>query len=136
MKQSHLYALWGALFILCAGLGFIPNVQGGWEILLFLLSLGFFVPPALLMYQAHKIKNPFSLRLIRTLSILSLSLSLLLLVLSILTALAAGWIGSMIHVLLVILSTPMICSGYWAVSLFGWACLLLTSIHLLKQQKH
>ena len=36
-------------------------------------------------------------------------------------------LGDILHGLLVVVSSPMICSGHWAMSLFFWACLLISS---------
>ena len=38
MKKKSLFALWGGLFLLCAGLGFIPEPAGAvrWVLSLFL----------------------------------------------------------------------------------------------------
>ena len=49
MKKSHLFALWGGLFVLCAALGFISNPGTALKILLTLLSVAFFIPGALLL---------------------------------------------------------------------------------------
>lgn len=53
-----LFALWGGLFILCAGLGFIPgfsqNVSAGAQAVLTVLAVAFFAPPACLIYGAKK----------------------------------------------------------------------------------
>ena len=50
MKKNHLFALWGLLFILCAGLGFHPE-ETGW---MTFVSLLFFLPPALLLHQGSR----------------------------------------------------------------------------------
>ncbi len=128
MKKTHLYTLWGGLFIVCAGLGFIPSPSGSLQTILKILSLVFFVPPALLLYQAKKQGDAAGRKLIRNLSALSLLLTLLLLTANILSAGASEHWGSLLHSMLVIVSTPMICSGQWALSLFCWACVLMDSL--------
>ena len=135
MKKSHLYALWGGMFILCAGLGFIPEPEGGVKIALLLVSLCFFLPPALLLYRARNTQDLQTLRLIRDLSGLSLLVTLALLILNFLTAASGAFLGMLLHYVLVIVSSPMICSGYWALSLFLWACLLTVSRNMLKGKK-
>ncbi len=132
MNQKPLYVLWGGLFILCAGLGFIPEPEGILRLLLTLLSLAFFVPGGLLLYRAAQAGDRQGAKLIRNLSALSLGFTVVLLVLSFLTAFASDWVGSFLHAMLVIVSAPMICSGYWALSLFLWACLLTGSLKILK----
>ena len=49
MKKSTLLLIWGILYIICAGLGFIPEPQGMVRAMLFLVSLLFFLPPAVLL---------------------------------------------------------------------------------------
>ena len=127
MNKRTLFALWGILFLLCAGLGFLP-VPSGWT---GFAALVFFLPPAMLLYR-HRDLN--TLLLVRNLSALSLSLTLLCLILNFLCALRSEFLGTAIHYILVIVSSPMICSGHWAASLFLWACLLLGSLKLLKQR--
>ena len=134
MKKSTLYGLWAGLFIICAGLGFIPEPTGAARIILTALSLLFFVPPAWLLYGAAKEKDTHTLQLVRNLSGLSLALTLAGLVLNVLSALSSELLGNMAYYLLVILSSPMVCSGYWAVSLFLWACLLMVSLQQLKKK--
>ena len=60
MSKKLLFALWGGLFILCAGLGFIPgfsqNVSAGAQAVLTVLAVAFFAPPACLIYGAKKEK--------------------------------------------------------------------------------
>ena len=61
MSKKLLFALWGGLFILCAGLGFIPgfsqNVSAGAQAVLTVLAVAFFAPPACLIYGAKKGKK-------------------------------------------------------------------------------
>lgn len=128
MKNRFLYALWGALFILCAGLGFIPEPAGGLKILLTALSVLFFLPPAALIWRARREKDRAALSLVRNLSIASLSLSVLLIIANFLTVFRSELLGDILHGALVVISSPMICSGNWAMSLFFWACLLIASL--------
>lgn len=61
MSKKLLFALWGGLFILCAGLGFIPgfsqNVSVGAQAVLTVLAVAFFAPPACLIYGAKRRKT-------------------------------------------------------------------------------
>ena len=134
MKKSTLYLLWAGLFIICAGLGFIPNPAGAGRVFLTLVSLGFFVPPAVLLYRAKGEREAFTARLIRNLSALSLVLTAVLLVVNVASAFRSVLWGNIVHTVLVIVSSPMVCSGYWALSLFLWACLLVVSLKLLKKR--
>ena len=134
MKRSSLLALWGILYIICAGLGFIPEPEGGVRVLLLMISLVFFVPPAIVLYDAIRCGDQKTVRLIRLLSAASLGITLLLIILSILTAASGDAVGSVLNVLLVVLSAPMFCSNYWALSLFLWAALLTASFTAKKKE--
>ena len=127
MKSQFLYALWGALFILCAGLGFIPEPAGVLRVLLTGLSILFFLPPAVLVWKGRREKDRQTLMLVRNLSIVSLGLSVGLIIANFLMAFRSELLGDILHGVLVVVSSPMICSGHWAMSLFFWACLLISS---------
>ena len=127
MKSQFLYALWGALFILCAGLGFIPEPAGVLRVLLTGLSILFFLPPAVLVWKGRREKDRQTLMLVRNLSIVSLGLSVGLIIANFLIAFRSELLGDILHGVLVVVSSPMICSGHWAMSLFFWACLLISS---------
>ena len=131
MTEKRLYTLWFTLYILCTGLGFIPGFAGSlpawakWGLMV--VALGFFVPPGVLVYRARREGNAPTLRRIRHLSALSLGLTLLTLVGGLAFAMAGEGVGVFFHVLLILVSTPMVCGGYWVVSLFLWACLGIAS---------
>lgn len=127
MTRKILYALWAVLFSLCAGLGFIPEPEGFVRSLLTAAALSVFLPPALLLYRG----NASDAKLIRNLSALSLGLTLVLLVLNFLAAFSSDTLGLVLHHILTVVSSPMICSGHWAMSLFLWACLLIASVKQL-----
>ena len=134
MKKSTLFGLWAGLFIICAGLGFIPEPYGVLRFLLTALSIGFFVPPAVLLYRAKQTGDGHTLQLLRNLSALSLLATVVLLALNFLSAFWPEFWGDLLHGMLVVVSSPMVCSGYWALSLFGWACLLMTSLKFLRKK--
>ena len=133
MNKKILTILWAGLFIVCAGLGFIPEPEGTVRIVLTVLSLVFFLPPALLLYDAGKQQDKATAQLIRNLAVLSLGLTLVLLILNFLTVLSSQALGQILHYVLTIVSAPMICSGHWAMSLFLWSCLLTASLKQLKK---
>ena len=133
MNKKLLYTLWVGLFILCACCGFIQEPEGTLRLLLTAISILFFLPPALLLWDAGKQKNLHTLKLVRNLSALSLGLTVVVLVLNFLTAMGSEFLGQVLHHILVIVSSPMICSGHWALSLFLWACLLTASIKQIKR---
>ena len=124
MNKKTLFVLWGILFILCGGLGFIPASAGAAKGLMTTLSVLFFLPPALLLWQSDR----ETAMLIRNLSVLSLGVTMLTLILNFVMAVCSEFLGTVLHYILVIVSAPMICSGYWVLSLFLWACLLMGSI--------
>ena len=132
MKKNTLFVLWGGLFILCAGLGFIPEPEGFGRTVLMLISALFFLPPALLLKTAKEHKDSGCAMLIRNLSFLSLVVTVVVLILNFLFSMASQTVGNLLHCVLVIVSSPMVCSGYWALSLFLWACLLTASRNILK----
>ena len=59
-------------------------------------------------------------------------LTLVLLVCNFLSVLGSEALGNVLHYMLIILSTPMVCCGAWGLSLFLWACLLFTAQKQLK----
>ena len=136
MKKSYLFALWGGLFVLCAALGFIPNPGTALKILLTLLSVAFFIPGALLLRHAALNKDRNTATLVRNLAAASLVLTLVLLIGNFFSVLGSARLGSILHTLLIIVSSPMICSQYWVLSLFLWACLMIWSLQILKQKKN
>lgn len=122
MNKRLLFILWGVGFLLCAGLGLAGLSRGVWTV----IAVLFFVPPGLLAYLARQDR---SLRLLlRNLSGASLGLSLIGIVAAIVTAGASTEVGNGVHVFLTIVSTPMLLSGYWALSLFLWACLFVATV--------
>ncbi len=128
MKNPVLFLAWGILAVFCGVLGFVPSRDGLFYFLRILLCVGFFIPPAILLYRrAH-------ITLIFTLSACSLGATLVLLVLNILSVGATAAAGNMVYTLLVLVSIPMLCGQVWALSLFFWACLLITAARLRKKQ--
>ncbi len=134
MKNSMLYVLWGGLFVLCAGLGFIPNPGLAGGMLMTALSILFFVPPGVLVYQASRRGDKETLKLVRNLSLLSLIMTALALVANLLGAVYSETLGNILHAFLIVVSSPMICSGYWVLSLFLWACLLMVTGKQIKKR--
>lgn len=135
MKKNTLFALWGGLFILCAGMSFIPEAAGVVRNIQILLSFLFFIPPAMLLYQAARFHRRPVAALIRNLSILSLAMTSALLLICILTAMGPTVLGNILNSVLTIVSSPMLCSPSWALSMFLWACLLMVSISVLRKNK-
>ena len=120
MKIKLTYALWGVLFIICACLGVVRDAAGFGKVLLILSSLIFFLPGVLLLYWGQR-------KQVRIISICSLSATLVLLVANFFSVLASKAVGDILYALLVLVSSPMVCSQYWVLSLFLWACLLMAT---------
>ena len=127
MKNSTLYYIWGGLYALCFGLSLISAPSGPLAVVMTLLSLGFFAPPAVLLVKAYREQDAKTVKIVRLLSILSLALTVLLFVLNILAMAASEILGSILYYVLVFFSVPMVCCGSYALSLFLWACLLFST---------
>ncbi len=136
MKNANLYRAWIALFILCGVLGFIPEVDGMVKAICVLAAIGFFVMPVWLLLRFVKSGDRKGIQLVRNLSLISLGGTLLLLIGNFLAVGAPQWLGDVLYALLTVVSVPMVCSRYWAVSLFAWACLLMASLSALGRKKH
>ena len=121
------------MFIVCAVLGFIPAPQGGVRIVLTLLSAAFFIPPAVLTYDAARAGDRATLALIRSLSVASLGMTVLVLICNFLSVLGSEALGDLLYRMLIVVSSPMVCSGSWGLSLFLWACLLIVTSQQLKR---
>ena len=134
MNTTAYYALWAGMYILCAGLGFIPEPAGFGKVCLMVLSIGFFVPPACLLRRASEEKNSMDILLVRNLAVASLVLTVVLIIGNFMSMLAPEAVGIVLYTLLVIVSAPMICSQYWVISLFFWACLMIWAQKLLKKK--
>lgn len=130
MKKKVLFTLWGVCFLLCAGLGFIPEPRGSLKTIMTALSVLCFLPPAVMLYRADR----NTVLLIRNLSALSLGVTLVTLVLNFVLAVGSETLGNILHYVLVVVSSPMIASGHWALSLFLWACLLMVSLKRLRKK--
>ena len=135
MNKTAYFTLWGGLFILCAGLAFIPEPTGFLRLLMIGLTVAFFLPPAMLLHTAGKAGDKATIRLARNLAIFSLALTVLVLIGNFLSLMAPEAVGNILFVILVIVSTPMICGQYWVLGLFLWACVLMGSLSLLTKKK-
>ena len=135
MKNTkNLWIIWAVAYVICTLCAFFPASDDAASGLALLLSLGFFVPPGVLIYKGVTKKWPKILRVIRNLSILSLSLTLVTILLNFLSVqLSEAW-GLVLYWMLILVSTPMICSQVWVVGLFGWAVLLFTCLNYLKKK--
>ena len=134
MSKKTLYFIWGGLFIFCGLLGFIPQPEGIVKALMVVSSLVFFVPGGILLYLGKKEEDYGTIAVVRNLSLISLLVTLFLLMLNFLSGRASDAMGDFLYGLLTMLSAPMVCSQYWFVPLFLWACLLMTAISFRKKK--
>ncbi|MBR3973903.1 MAG: hypothetical protein IKJ99_08130 [Oscillospiraceae bacterium] len=134
MKKSTLFALWGGLFVICAGFGFIAEPKASMKVFLVLLALAFFVPPMILTHRAKAENDRQTLMLIRNLSFLSLVLTVILLIANFLSFAASEVLGNILYALLIVITTPMVCGQYWALSMFLWACMMIACSADLKKK--
>lgn len=124
MKKLILYSLWGCLFVICVGLGTIQTTDTMVKTALLLISIAFFVPGLLLLYDAKTEGDRKGVLTIRWISITSLTLTLGALLAFLLTSSRGFDAAEVLYEVLILVSSPMICSQYWLVSLFLWSCLL------------
>ena len=136
MKDRLLWLCWLYLFILTAALGFIPERNLLVTVLLSLACGAFFVPGGMLLYRAVKRGSRKQLNRIMLLSALSLVITTLLIIGNFLTVLSdSELLGRVMNAVLVVLSAPMQCEPFPAISLFLWACLLFSCISYRKDTK-
>ena len=134
MSNTVLYALWGGLYAICAGLGFVTAPGSGLLFLMRVLSVALFVPPFVLNYRAAKKKDRRTLILVRNLSLCWLVITCALLVASFLTAFSSETLGNILHSLLTLVASPMVASGSWALAIFGWACVFFDAVSKLDKK--
>lgn len=127
MREKILYIVWGCLYILCVGLGTLPEPEGFGKAVLVGVSLLFFVPGVLLLADAVKSGSKAGLLRVRVICLCSLVLTVIFLIASILTVNASAQVGKVLTELLMLVSAPMFCGQYWFLSLFLWSCLLIGS---------
>ncbi len=127
MKKNIVYFLWALVYCICVGLGFVQDARGFGKILLVLSSLICFVPPFYLAYIARKEKCRKTLSVLRLVSGGILIASVVLIILNFLSLYFSAGTGLVLHVLLVMFTSPMVCSQAWALPLFLYACLLIVS---------
>lgn len=133
MKEKITWWLWAVLYVACVWLGVLGRPEGTGAVFYTLSSLLFFVPGGLLLYWGLREEKPRQVLWVRILAAASLLLTLIFLVLNFASVLLSEIAGNVLYTFLVVVSAPMVCSGYWALSLFLWACLLIVSF--IKKKK-
>lgn len=127
MTKKYLYPIWGAMYIICAYLGLLPEQEGIAKVLMTLVAVAFFVPGFCLLGMAIARKDRKQLKYLRLISGIILGLTLLALVGNILSIMGSITLGNVLHVVLVLVSVPMMCGNYWALTLFLWAVLFMAT---------
>lgn len=128
MKKTVLYCSWVFFYFLCAFISNVENPAGIQSAALTVLSLIFFIPPAILLYDAARSGDKKTLLRLRLISILSLSLTLAALIANIASVNASETVGNVLYQVLIFASVPMVCSQHYVLSMFLWACLLFATV--------
>lgn len=140
MNKILSYA-WAGMFLLCAGLGTIQDATGLAKVALIIISVLFFLPPALILYNNLVADRPGIVRRIRKICIASLALTTVTLtVFFVVTLLAAGGAVqpaavNVVYYILLVVSSPLFCGQYFFLSIFLWACLLFATFIKLPEHR-
>ena len=127
MTNRVLTILWGVLYAVCAGLGFIPAPKGiAWGLMVF-FSLVFFLPPFVLLNRASRAGDTVTLKRLRTVALIWLAVTVVMILLNILSVAFSELAGTVLYYFLILLTAPMICSQVWLLPLFLWACLMIAA---------
>ena len=126
LSYKTLYIAWAVMFVLTAALGFaFPEVENGWgRFGLALVAVLFFLPPGLVLDRAKAEGHRFHVRLVGFLALGSLLLTVVLLALTLISFIWSDVLANALYAALVIVSSPMICSNCYAISLFLWGTLI------------
>lgn len=126
-RKKKLYILWAALYGGCALLSLIPAPGSLLAATAFLLSLSFFAPGAVLLYQAIRRSDRKTVQRIRYLALAWLITTAVLLVLNVLSATASSAWGNLLYYCLAVICAPLVSSQNWLLPVFLWGCLLFAS---------
>lgn len=135
MNNQKISMIWAFLYGACAALGFIPNPVGALSGFMIVLSVAFFIPPAVLVYRSIKNRDFLLLKKLRYLSLIWLGLTTVMVSLNFLSVEASEAAGKVLYWLLILVSSPMICSQTWIVPIFLWGCLLTVCLQYREKQE-
>lgn len=133
MKKTILLCIWGWLYLICAALGHAKEVTAAQQTAMTVLSVIFFIPGFWLLFDGWKQKKKATCSLVFYISLGSLILTFVMLIANLLSVTGSETLGNVMYEMLIWLSAPMICSGYWILSLFLWAILLFSAIACKKK---
>lgn len=135
MKQKLIYLLWLFLYIVCVGLGTIYADILVLQLFQGLFALLFFVPPVLLVLEGLREGQKKYLVQIRTISIISLALTLIFMIANIAAVYATESVGNTLNQIYILVAAPMHCLPYGFISIFLWACLVMLTFPRLWKEK-
>ena len=125
LSYPILYTLWASMFLLTAVLGLMfPEESGFGRWVLTAISVIFFLPPWMILTRAKGEGVPHHIRLIRYISLASITLTAVLLVLNLRSAGLSESMGQALNAALAVVSAPMLCSNLFVLPIFLWGCLL------------
>lgn len=133
MKKRILSITWLWLYLLCAALGHSVNPSPARQTVMTCLSVAFFIPGFWLLADSWRRRDKKDLNRLFIICLTSLGLTFALLLANLLSVTGSEALGNVLYVLLIWLSSPMVCSGYWFLSLFLWAVLLFSAITCKKK---
>lgn len=135
MKQKLIYLLWLFLYIICVGLGTIYADILVLQLFQGLFAVLFFVPPVLLVLEGLREGQKKYLVQIRTVSIISLALTLIFMIANIAAVYATESVGNTLNQIYILVAAPMHCLPYGFISIFLWACLVMLTFPRLWKEK-
>lgn len=135
MKQKLIYLLWLFLYIICVGLGTIYADILVLQLFQGLFAVLFFVPPVLLVLEGLREGQKKYLVQIRTISIISLALTLIFMIANIAAVYATESVGNTLNQIYILVAAPMHCLPYGFISIFLWACLVMLTFPRLWREK-
>ena len=130
MKKSTVFAIWGGLYALCVAMNFLAayRVPVGWAKAPFVLvSLLFFIPPFYLLFLSKKDKGKKTINALQIISIVSLALFVVLFCLNLASVNWSATTGRVLFYLLISLCAPVVCSQFYVLPLYLWACILMVT---------
>lgn len=128
MKKIVLYCIWALFYVICACLGFISEPTQPQATAMTVMAIIFFVPSAVLLFDALRKQDRKLILLLRWISALSLGLTVVMLICNFMTVYASQTTGDVMFYILNLVSVPMVCSQHYVLSLFLWACILVCTL--------
>lgn len=135
MTNQKIMMTWAFLYGICAALGFFPNPTGAFAGFMIVMSVAFFIPPAILAFRGVRGKDYVLLEKLKYISLIWLGMTTLLVCLNFLSVEASQAAGKVLYWILILVSAPMICCGTWVVPIFLWGCLLTVCLQYGKKRK-